>query len=291
MPHLLNLLLTGTVQIAEAQSLSNIADAVGNGLRSSFGAGIDGEYTYLNIADFLLERAWMVVATFTALLLVRSGIKLIYGQSEEKFEEAKRAIANGLMAVVLSYITGQIVNAFIRSYGGKLTESGAETGSAIFTLEILGIISWVQTFVAVLAIGMIVASVFTAMLSMGADDSVEKMRRAIFGAGAGIFILLLDGVFLLTFGLAYNEDPTENGSGPSATGLIEVVFNVLQYILGFMALIAVIMVIYAGIVMILSMGNEEKFKEMRSLIVRVLIGLVVILFSSLLIQLVYMAFA
>lgn len=276
----------GLVDVAHAQGLSGIANQVSNGLMAVFsgdGEGGQGANAYAGIAGFLLDQSKAIVWIFAVLLLVRSGIKLIYGQSEERFEEAKRAVANGLMAVVLVYLTSSLVNAFIRAGGSWNPESG----SAIFTTELLGIVRWVQVLVAVLAIGMIVAAVFVAMFSVGSDDALGRIRRAVFGAAAGLLILGLDVAFRATFGLAYYSIP----NGPSPFPIIQRALIIIGYILGFMALIAVIVVIYAGIRMILSLGNEEQFKAARSLILRALLGLFVILVSFVIVGFVVQAFS
>ncbi len=281
--------LSGFAPSAHAQSLSDIANTVGNGLLPFFfgdGMGGGGAQAYAGIAGFLLERAWLIVAAFTLLLLIRSGLKLIYGQSEERFEEAKRGIANGLMAVVLVFLTSRIVSAFVRA-GGSWSAGDAVSGSAIFSTEMLGIVRWVQVLVAVLAIAMIVAAVFAAMFSVGGDDSTTRIRRAVFGAAAGILILGLDVAFRLTFGLDYFSIP----GGPSPFPIITRALIIISYILGFMALIAVIVVIYAGIRLILSLGNEEQFKNSRSLIFRALLGLFVILTSYVIVRFVIVAFS
>lgn len=284
----IELLLAGTVPTAHAQ-LSGVADYVGSGLFSFFsgdGEGGTGAFAYRGIAGYLLERAWLIVAAFALLLLVRSGLKLIYGQGEERFEEAKRAIANGLMAVVLVFLTSRLVSAFIRA-GGDWSVGGVTTGSAIFNEELLGIVRWVQVLVAVLAIGMIIAAVFTAMFSMGSDDATSRIRRAVFGAAAGILILGLDVAFRATFGLEYYVVP----GTPSPFPIITRALIIVSYILTFMALIAVAVIIYAGIRMILSLGNEEEFKNMRSLIFRAMLGLFVILVSYVIVGLVITAFS
>ncbi len=278
-------LLHWLVPTAHAQ-LSDVANFVSNGLVPFFsgdGEGGGGAMAYSGIAGFLLEQSKNIVWIFAVLLLVRSGIKLIYGQSEERFEEAKRAIANGLMAVVLVYLTSSLVNAFIRM-GGSWDPT---SGSAIFTTEMLGIVRWVQVLVAVLAVGMIVAAVFSAMLSIGSDDALSRIRRAVFGAAAGILILGIDVAFRATFGLAYYAIP----AGPSPYPIIYRALLIISYILGFMALVAVCVVIYAGIMMILSLGNEDQFTKARSLILRALLGLFVILTSYVIVGFVIQAFS
>lgn len=275
------------VPTAHAQ-LSEVATFVSNGLLPNFsGIGLyeggGGAMAYAGIAGFLLQQVKNIVWIFAVLLVVRSGIKLIYGQSEERFEEAKRALANGLMAMVLIFLTSSLVDAFIR-VGGSWEPYG---GSSIFTTEMLGIVRWVEVLVAVIAVAMIVIAVFAAMFSVGTDDALTRIRRAVFGAAAGILILGIDVAFRATFGLAYFAIP----GGPSPFPIIVRALIIISYILGFMALIAVIIVIYAGIMMILSLGNEDTFKASRSLIFRALLGLFVILTSYIIVGFVIQAFS
>ena len=281
-------ILFGFIDTAHAQELSDIADDVSNDLSPEFsgdGEGGTGADAFAGIAGYLLEQTWLIVGIFTLLMLVRSGIKLIYAQSEDKFEEAKRAVANGLMAVVLVYLTSRFVDAVIRK-GGSESEEAAGQGASIFTEELLGIVSWVQTLVAVLAVGMIIAGVASAMSKMGGEDGTTKIRQAVAGSAAGIFVLILDGAFRATFGLMYNTEP---GSGTSATPLITGAAVIVNSVLGLMALAGVSVVIYAGIRMVLSVGNEDTVKTMRTLIYRALIGLTVILLAYIVITFVLSA--
>ncbi len=267
------------VETAHAQTLSEIADSVSNGLLPFFGDGSEegGASAYVGLAKKLLDQSWLIVGIFTSLLLVRSGIKLIYGQGEERYEEAKRAIGNGVMAVVLTALTQSLVDAFYTEAGmGVFSEDTVATGSSLFTLEILGIVRWVQVLVAVLAIGMIISSAFQALLSMGSEDGPTKMKQAVFGAAIGIAILAIDVAFREMFSLKYNEEP---GDSPNPFPIIAQVLAALEYLLTFMAFIATAVVIYAGIIMIVYLGNEEKFGEAKSLILRALLGLIVILVS------------
>ncbi len=283
---LYNLLILGLTGPTAHAQLSDVANFVSNGLVPFFsGSGYSGGggFAYAGIAGYLLERSWLIVGIFVLLLLVRSGLKLIYGQSEEKFEEAKRAIANGLMAVVLLFLTLRIVEAFYNPGGSW----NPQTGAAIFTTEILGIARWASTLVAALAIAMIVVAAFYAIFSIGSDDGLQRIKRAIFGVAAGIIIILLDFAFRATFGLEYVAIP----GPPSPYPIIAKILSIITIILSFLFLIAVCVIIYAGIRMILSLGNEEEFNKMKSLIFRVLLGLFVILVSWIIIGFVVEAFS
>lgn len=65
-----------------------------------------------------------------------------------------------------------------------------------------------------------------------------------------------------------------------------VILNVLRIVLNLMGIVAMAAIIIAGIYMIISLGNDEQIEKAKKIIKYTLIGLVVILFSRILVGLV-----
>lgn len=91
----------------------------------------------------------------------------------------------------------------------------------------------------------------------------------------------------------FNGGGIDAGLEPASqvTGVLDespraVVLRILAAILNYLALIAVIMVIIAGFYLVLSMGNDEQKDKAKKIILYTLIGLVVILFSRVIVALV-----
>jgi hypothetical protein len=61
------------------------------------------------------------------------------------------------------------------------------------------------------------------------------------------------------------------------TDLRGAIINVIQYILGFLGLIAVIIILYGGFLWMTAAGNEEKVGKAKQTITAGLIGLIIIL--------------
>lgn len=57
----------------------------------------------------------------------------------------------------------------------------------------------------------------------------------------------------------------------------EVVVNIINWVLGILALIAVIMILIGGFKWMTAAGNEEKVESARKLLIAAIIGLVIIL--------------
>ncbi|MBI2427132.1 MAG: hypothetical protein HYV34_04770, partial [Candidatus Kerfeldbacteria bacterium] len=67
--------------------------------------------------------------------------------------------------------------------------------------------------------------------------------------------------------------------GLAETNLLDVVMRILQWVLGLMALVAVIFIIYGGIVWMTSQGSEDKIERAKKIIINAVVGLVVVLLS------------
>lgn len=65
-----------------------------------------------------------------------------------------------------------------------------------------------------------------------------------------------------------------------------ILLNVIRVVLNYMAIIAVVAIIIAGIYMIVSLGNDEQIEKAKKIIKYTIIGLVIILFSRILVSLI-----
>lgn len=121
---------------------------------------------------------------------------------------------------------------------------------------------------------------------------VKKHNKKILlkAASLGIFIFL-GAVFLLgngSFALAATADELawngqqaqfEQQTGLSSTNPVIVVTRIIQFFLGFLGFIAVILIIYAGFLWMTSAGDADKVKKAKDILKNAFIGLVIILSS------------
>lgn len=92
---------------------------------------------------------------------------------------------------------------------------------------------------------------------------------------------LLGGIFLLPQGIFAQTIDTglefAEGTGLTNTDPRVVAANIIRVVLGFLGIIAVILVLYAGFVMMTSEGNEEKVNKSKDVLKAAVIGLIIIL--------------
>ncbi|MBI3619446.1 hypothetical protein HY213_05445 [Candidatus Peregrinibacteria bacterium] len=72
--------------------------------------------------------------------------------------------------------------------------------------------------------------------------------------------------------------PGPNSNGTS--GIRTIIVNLLQLVLSFLALAAVVFIVIAGIRLIVSQGEEEQKNKAKKTIIYVVIGLIVVLFAK-----------
>ncbi|GEM_PF-2811104 len=267
---LLLLLLLPVQTWASVVETIEAIDPLGNTFDATFGG----------IALFLRERMLLLIDAVALFLLVRAGLKLIQSQEDDKLTTAKRTIGGTAVGIMLAHLSVRLVEIFYgftaAPTGGVLTPG---TSSAMLTLEISGIIRWVTTLVAVLGVLMIVATAIRAIGGFGKEDGLKNLKETVFGTVTGIFFITISGAIKLTFGLP--EDLVPGGPhDPTPFHIIDRIGEITNTILDYLAIVAVAIVIYAGFLMIFSVGDEEQFKKGRTLIFRALIGLVIILLSN-----------
>ncbi len=70
-----------------------------------------------------------------------------------------------------------------------------------------------------------------------------------------------------------------SGAGLPKTSLLDYIFNIIKSGLGVLAVVALVLIIYAGFTILTSAGNEDKIKTGRQILLWAIIGLIII-FSS-----------
>lgn len=259
-------------QQAHAQGLGGVITTVGGGLFTSFsGAGWSGGIE--GIAGGVVAAIWGVILPTGIFLVVRAGMSLVMSEDEGKLSTAKRTISATLIGIMLVFISQELVKAFYTE--GLLNAAGAPRLNA----TVYGLVNWFLVAMAALGVLMIIVSVIRAIGSFGKEEELTNIRQTIFGIATGILMISLLPAIKLTLGVTDLQPLGAAGSNSDATAIIEAVASIVSNLLLFLALIAVTVIIYAGIRMIVNLGNDDEYGKSKDLIVRALIGLIVILLS------------
>ncbi len=274
MMHLLSLIGDLLTTSAHAQ-ISGPAGAVSdpNNLFAVFGGG-----GYVGIAGAIRSAVLGVLTPIGIFIIVRAGLKLINSQEDDKLSKARTTIASTCVGLMLAYVSDRLVAAFYLP-GGTWNNGSAQTGANILTLEIAGILDFFMTLAVVVSVFIIIISGLRAVSSFGKEDGTELLKKTIAGVATGLFLMLIAGSIKLALGLSADVIATvPTGSTPDP--IIQRIADVVGAALGFLALVAFAIVVYAGVMMVVSAGSEDQYKKSKDLIIRSMIGLVVILLAG-----------
>ena len=232
-----------------------------------------------------MAYSFIPIAAVAALLAMTiAGFFLALSGSETQTTTARRVFISSMAGLALMNLVDVFASSLISTNfafsPSSLTPSGATILTApdiagdILAGEARDLIAFLEVPLGILCVVMIIVSGIRAIANFGSEDGVAQLRRTVLFTVAGFILVYmrstLVGGALLSPGIA-------DGS-PSST--IHVVLLVLNRIIAFTIILAIGMIVYAGILMIANIGREEQYSKAKGLIIRVAIGLLVMVASG-----------
>ncbi len=266
------------VDAAYAVTIMDAANTAGAGLLSG------GGMTFGGIVGSVASSFIPVINVAASLAIVIAGFFLTVTGNENQSTTAKRVFISGIAAIVLINVGAAFVDALILGGFSVDPSTLAPSGTTILTAplpsggiisaEALGIMDFIAFPLGILCVVMIIISGVRAIANFGSEDGVTQLRRTVLFVVAG-FILVASRVFLggfVTFsGLTATAAPTN---------IITKMLDIVSDIIGLIVVLAVAMLVYAGILMIANVGKEDQYAKAKGLIIRVAIGLIILLASG-----------
>lgn len=217
----------------------------------------------------------LLVNVVGLLILVITGFILVVAQDENQIAVAKKTTLAALGALMLINLAEPIRNAFISTANG-----GGGAGAGILSIEIMGIINFIEEPMLIIAILMIIISGIRAVITFGTDQGVANIRKTILAISAGIILVLAKVAITNSIGsTAEDVNALTAGAGNDASGIVNTIVTVVRIVVSFMALAAVTVIVIAGIILVVNKGDQETATRAKNLILRVVLGLSVILIS------------
>ena len=253
--------------------------------------GADIGATLINLF-FLSYKLWVTIAV---LVIVAAGFTMLVSHEEGQAQKAKSTIVaviiGGVIITILAVLGPSGIIGFVYNGIPGMTVYNCGIADALpdafncqsalsLALEAEGVASWFATITSMLGMLIIIISMVEAVSSLGADEAAyTKVRLALLHVVLGLIVIVaavvLRNVFFVT-------------REPSA--LLIFITAKLTIVLGIITLIAVAILVYAGFRMVASFGREEDFTAAKSLMIRVIIGLIILALSYALVYTVVLAF-
>jgi hypothetical protein len=244
--------------------------------------GKDGLIEAFTVIAFQIKNVMIILAV---IFLVIAIIKLLFSPNDEENVKKWR---NSIIWVSVGIFVMQIAFSAWSALLIRDVTWGIDSrlGWAIW-LQIFAPIVWVLQMLASFAfLAMVIYAFFTIVTGAGDEEKLKKWRKTIIYGLIGFFLMKLPQVLINSlYGTPNCRESNILTIGScelanqNITGVVGIIGKIITYVNGFLMLACVLLVIYAGWLVLISAGDEEKLKKAKSTILYVLIGFIVLVAS------------
>jgi len=285
---LINLALTlmafsGTA-FADGGSLLNQVNAVGGktGLNSfqllqhpdsmRYDATGEGVGRIGSVAFFTFDLIKLAMSTVAVVMIIYLGLKLIFvGSNEESVGKIKKALMLTVLGLIVIQLADVLVTkVFFGTEGAILEDEGeVEIMAKAGVEQVRGLIGFVQLGLGAIAVLVIVINGIKIIVAGGEEESRKKSLKNVGVALGGLIVVGLSE--LLIKGFAFPEDGSSLPSTEVAKNIIVMLTN---FVSGFIALIAFVVLLYSGYLYVVAGGEEQTQEKVKKLITGAILGII-----------------
>lgn len=229
----------------------------------------------------------MLLAPLAILWIVWAGVVIISaGGDEEVVTKGRRQMIFSLVALALVMLSEPlVVDVF---YGGGEVSSQLQgiqqidTAFSNFSLQISSLVEWFKALIVIIAIGYIMYSGILMIFAFGEEDDISEGRKMLIPIFFGILILVFNEIIIdeVLYDVMVAGGEVTVTTGPeNVNTLIAQIVSFFQYALGVVAILALALLVYGGVLYIFSFGNEERAEAGKTTFINAGIGIFVIVIS------------
>ncbi len=223
-----------------------------------------------DISAIIALNALPFVNGVAIIVIMIAGLLAVVAQDENRIANARKVTAMSLIGIVLLNIAAQIRSGFMTAFDFDAVGSGgAVAGASIISAEILGFIQFAETPLAIIAIITILSYGLKALLDYGGEQGQQSFKKAVFSVLMGILLIVIK--FAVTSAIVETGNPA-GLVGPAVSTL----FTIVRYV----ALIAVVVIAFAGIYLVVNLADESRAQKAKGIIISVAAGLIFMLVIS-----------
>ncbi len=235
-----------------------------------------GESQIYSVVHSVVKIFRNLLGGIAIIWIIIAGIRMIMASgNEETINEQKRSIIYAMIGLAIVLILERLV---VLVYGVPGVERGVvPTAGEKIDEEILGFVSFIKALIGAVAILMIIISGFKTITAAGEEEKLTQQKKSILWIIVGIVIIVVNRVLVENL---YTRPVRETGGEIMTTNvesIIATIGRVLQFLLGFVGLVALAALIYGAASMIANYGNDEMIQKAKKIIKNAIIGIIVII--------------
>lgn len=251
------------------------------------GGRSEGTRVIASAIEVIVRVIRMILGSIALVWIIFSAAKLVAaGHQEKQVSEAKNGITWAVIGLLLMFLVDTAILEVL--YGGsnfaagEVTENPDNMNTAVDNAleETLGLLEWVKGIIIMIAVGYLIFSGMRVIASLGESDAISAQKNLIKWIGIGIVVLLLNEVIVteVLYPRMLGENYQVDYEPDASRGIREAV-GILRYFLQFMALVALLAVLYGGALWALSFGEEDRIQRGKKVLKGAAIGIVIVLMS------------
>ena len=225
-----------------------------------------------------IKNLFFILATIFFLVIT---LKLIFtGNTEEEVENFKK----GILWITVGIIVMQIAYAFVQLTFDRGVS--AYLGATIIEYIVYPLIALLQTLTSLFFIAMAFFAFYRIITANGNEESIKTGKMTIVYALIGFLVIRFAKAIVEAF---YGRIDCESFSlgfvtinGEQCTNTLDIsegsgiIIEILNWLNGFVAIVVLLMILYAGAQILLSGWDDEKLKNGKHSLIYIAIGLLVL---------------
>jgi len=241
-------------------------DAPGDYLQEGAGAVTSPLYFALDVFRFAISGIAMIVVIIAA-------IRLIANSTPEQAEKSRNSLVYGIVGLIIVQLADTIVKKMFFGEQGEAFDDPAmaEEFAKSSTSQIRGIVGFMNGFLAVGAVLVIVIRGFMVLTSAGEEEALGKAKKHILYAAFGLLAAGLSELIIRGFVFPANGEKL-----PDLQTGKQIIVMITNYASGFIALAAFLSLFYAGYLYVTSVGKDEATEKVK----KIFLGSVIALFIA-----------
>ncbi len=233
--------------------------------------------TLIRLARDIKNLFYMIASVYFLIIT----LKLIFSNnSEEELGNFKK----GIIWISVWLIIMQVAYAFVTVWYDKGVS--AYTAVGFMDYIVMPLIALLQTLVSLFFIAIAVFAFYTLVTANGNEEAIKNSKNSIVYALIGFLIVRFAQEVVEAFYGKINCEDYGNGfivvdggkcvNQADVSEWINIVIMLINWFNGFVALVVLLMIMYAGSQILLSGGDEEKIKKWKQSIIYIAVWLVIL---------------
>jgi len=246
------------------------------------------------IQDTLIPGIRIILGALAVFIIVLSGFKLVTaGGNDEVIKKEKGNLMWSVIGLVVVLLSVPIVNLFYTKY--LTTIQGGASGGAAGTygfeqidftkmatdanVQIINTMNFFLVVVSTIAVAVIIYAGVRLVTAGGNEDAMKGAKNTLTYTTIGLILINLAMPIVAAVYGRVDKTSGEFTQGANISIAVSNVVGVTNFVLGILATLAVVMLIYGGVLYVTAMGNDSQTERARKILTEVVIGLIIIIVS------------